>query len=169
MEGKGKTMARKMKDPRELTPKVQKTLTPTGQAAASAHSYAKVPALPQPPTQISMKKKDLKNTTAVSKGWNPAAAQTATCCSHLESKASPDSPLEPERVKRWKSPASVAHKIKRPASEASELPGNISVVGSSDKEKTRHEEEKQDELWRDLMKNQEERQFRIGRITNFFS
>jgi hypothetical protein len=42
-------------------------------------------------------------------------------------------------------------------------------VKSSEQEKTRHEEDKQDELWRDMMKNQEERQFRIGRITNFFS
>jgi hypothetical protein len=154
-----------MKDLKDLTPQIQKNLSQKGQAVPAAHSWKKVPAIPSLPVHKPAPKKDLTKTSHVSKEWQPAA-QTAACSCHLESKTS-EASLEPERFKRWKNAASVLRNIDR--SKATELPDNISVVKSSEQEKTRHEEDKQDELWRDMMKNQEERQFRIGRITNFFS
>lgn len=160
-----------MKDPRGITTKIQNALTEKGRTATAVHSYVRVLALkvsPQVPAPLSTKKKDLSNTTPISKGWKSDATQTAVYSSHLGSKTPAGAYLVPERVRRWKDPSSVINKMRRPCG-AAKLPENISLMDGSQERKVRIEEEKQDELWRDLMKNQEERHFRIGRITNFFT
>jgi hypothetical protein len=78
--------------------------------------------------------------------------------------------LAPARVNRWnlKNYSSLARRLQKLAkSKPEDMSGKVSVI--SQQEKTAKEEKKQDQLWRDMMKVNEERQFRIGRITDFFS
>ncbi len=85
---------------------------------------------------------------------------------HPESSGNPIS----KRVHRWhsKKTATVLKKIGE-AHEAKDrkLGEKISIVSETTPEQQLQSE--QDELWRDMMKPHEERNFQISRITNFFS
>jgi hypothetical protein len=155
-----------MKDLKDLRPQIQKSLAQKGEEVPSVHSWKKVPTVPAVPAHRPTSKKELTAALPVTKEWEPAA-NTAACSCHLEQTSS-EASLDPERFKRYKNPASALRKIEH-CQKSGDMTKKISVVKNSDQEKARHEEEKQDELWRDMMKNQEERQFRLGRITNFFS
>ncbi len=164
-----------MKNPRDLTDKIQKTLSRKEKTASPPHSYAKVPALKvssQVPAPLPTQKKDLSNTSPVSNAWNAEVTQTIACSCHMESDSVPGAHLIPERVHRWKikNHSSIIRKMQdhiRP--KATELPEKISVFTTEKDQETKNDNRKQDELWRDMMKNQEERHFHLGRITNFFT
>jgi len=50
-----------------------------------------------------------------------------------------------------------------------DLSEKVSVITASSESTSEKEEKKQDDLSLEMMKSHEERHFRIGRITNFFS
>lgn len=161
-----------MKDTKKITSKIQQSLTCKNEASEAVHTYTKAPVLKevsQVPKALPKRKKDLRHTVAVPTDWNQEVSQTMACSLHLESERASEANLVPERVKQWKNPSAIVRKMQRSSSAAAKLPKKISVVSGSEEQKTRQNESNQDELWRDLMKNQEERQFRLDRITNFFT
>jgi hypothetical protein len=159
---------------RDIVNKIQDALNGKKPAAApQTHSYATCAALKVPsqmPSQPAAPKKNRK-TDIVSKEWNKEVKNTSEYSVHLEANPHPAADLIPARVHRWniKDYSSIAQKMQKLAKPpAEEMPEKISVITSS-KEQNHKEGEKQNELWRDLMKNNVERHFRIDRITNFFS
>lgn len=163
---------------RDLIEKIQNALRDEKKKPSSEpqnHSYAQATALrisstlPKQPTSAQPAN---RKTDIVTKDWNKEVKQTSNCSSHMESEPTPGASLIPARVHRWniKDYSSIARKmqmlVKPPEGEMTE---KVSVITSSQKEEAAQDDKKQDELWRDMMKTNEERHFRIGRIINYFS
>lgn len=163
---------------RDLLEKIQNALRDEKKVSSSepqSHSYAQTTALRVPstvPRQATTSKPATRKTDVVTKDWNKEVKQTSNCSPHMESEPSPGASLIPARVHRWniKNYSSIARKMQMLVKpQEGEMTEKVSVITSSQEEQTAHDNKKQDELWRDMMKTNEERHFRIGRIINYFS
>lgn len=158
---------------KELLEKIQNALRETP-SEPQTHSYAQTTAL-RVPNHVPMQapaKPVTRKTDVVTKEWNKEVQQTSNCSSHIDVEPSPVASLIPNRVHRWniKNYASIArHMQMHVKPKKGEMTEKVSVISTSEEQQATKEEKKQDELWRDMMKNNEERHFRIGRITNYFS
>lgn len=157
---------------KELLEKIQNALQEA--PVESTHSYAQATALRVPalvPQQHPSSKPAARKTDIVTKEWNKEVEQTSNYSSQLEFEPSSTAHLIPDRVHRWniKNYASIVRKMQMHIkAKKVDMTEKVSVI-TSDQQKIAKEGVKQDELWRDMMKVNEERQFRIGRITNYFS
>ena len=163
---------------KELLEKIQNALRGEKNVSAAeppAHSYVRATALRVPstvPIQNTTAIAKSRKTDVVTKEWNNEVKQTSNCSSHMESESTPGASLIPARVNRWKikNYSSIARKMQMLVKpKEGDLTEKVSVITSSQEDQTAHENKKQDQLWRDMMKTNEERQFRIGRIINYFS
>lgn len=158
---------------KELLEKIQNALR-EAPAESHPHSYAQATALRVPnhvPRQAPAKPV-IRKTDIVTKEWNKEVQQTSNCSSQIDVEPSPVASLIPARVHRWsiKNYASIARQMQMHVKpKKGEMTEKVSVISSSEEQQTAKEEKKQDELWRDMMKTNEERHFNIGRITNYFS
>lgn len=158
---------------KELLEKIQNALqeAPT----ESTHSYAQATAMRVPtlvPKQQPSSKPAVRKTDIVTKEWNKEVEQTSNYSCQMEFEPSSAAHLIPDRVHRWniKNYASIVRKMQMHVkTKKVEMTEKVSVISSSEEQKVAKEGEKQNELWRDMMKVNEERQFRIGRIINYFS
>jgi len=157
---------------KELLEKIQNALR-EAPSESHTHSYAQATALRVPshvPRQAPAKPV-IRKTDIVTKEWNKEVEHTSNCSSQIDVEPSPVASLIPDRVHRWniKNYSSIArHMQMHVKPKEAEMTEKITVVSSTEQQAAK-EEKKQDELWRDMMKTNEERQFRIGRITNYFS
>ena len=163
---------------RDLLEKIQNALRDENKASTpdpQSHSYARTTALRVPstvPVPNTPVKATARQTDIVTKEWNKEVKQTSNCSSHMESEATPGASLIPARVHRWniKNYSSILRKMQMLVKpQEGEMTEKVSVITSSQEDETAKNNKKQDELWRDMMKTNEERQFRIGRIINYFS
>ena len=90
---------------------------------------------------------------------------------HFETHTPPGVDLIPERVKRWKIKEcqGIAKKIKDLSKQKAGSDHHKIEVLDDKPEKKDRGDKIQDELWQEMMKSKEERQFQIGRITTYFS
>ena len=162
---------------RELVDKIKMALEDkpqnlNGVGQERAHVYA-APSrisshLPQKPVPLV---KIQRKTAIVSKEWNTEVQQTSSVSSQLDSQYLPGADLIPSRVHRWtiKNYATIVKKIKgQKQSKEHEMMAQVSQISSPQEPQQAQEGQKQDELWRDMMKSQEERHYQITRITTFF-
>jgi hypothetical protein len=139
-----------------------------------SHSYAQATALRVPksiPRHAVAAKAAHRKTDIVTKEWNNEVKQTSNCSSHIEQELTPGTRLIPERVHRWniKNYSSIARKMQMLVKTADkDMTEQVSVIASQE-DQTAQADKNRDELWRDMMKVNEERHFRIGRIINYFS
>jgi hypothetical protein len=159
---------------KELSEKIKSALKAKQSNASEprAHSYAAQSRMPQQiPTHSTPVKKE-RQTNIVSKEWNSEVKHTSAYSSQLETHHLPGADLIPARVHRWniKNYSAIVRKMKSHIkTKEADMTSKVSHITSSDQAETAHAEKKQDDLWRDMMKNNEERQFHITRITNFFT
>ena len=162
---------------RDLLEKIQNALHDEKKGASSepqSHSYAQATALRVPqsmPRQAITAKAANRKTDIVTKEWNNEVKQTSNCSSHIEQELTPGANLIPERVHRWniKNYSSNARKMQMLVKTADkDMTEKVSVINSQG-DQTAQANKDRDELWRDMMKTNEERHFRIDRIINYFS
>ena len=164
---------------RELAEKIKTALHEKEQkkslpaSGSQTRSYAAPSRVPQRlPTQPASTHKGPRKADVVSKEWNSEVRHTSDFSSQIDSYEFPGSHLIPERVHRWniKNYSAMVKKMKdQPKPKEQEMTSKVSQIKSAAEAQVIHEDKKQDELWRDMMKTQEERQFQITRITNFFT
>lgn len=111
-----------------------------------------------------------RETQQVTKEWTAEVSHTDQVTSHFPptSEAAPD--LAPKRIQRFhqKKTVSLLKKmVELHAAASKKVDRKVKVVAETNAQQKL--EQNQDELWRDMIKPHEERQFQIGRITNFFS
>lgn len=139
---------------------------------SSKRSYSSVKNIPPLTPPIPPKASVQRKADVISKEFNKEVKHTDDCSSQLDFAPQPYADLIPSRVYRWtiKNYASLAQKMQQLSKQKkANLPENISVISASAEGDSEKEEKKQDDLWLDMMKSHEERHFRLGRITNFFS
>lgn len=117
------------------------------------------------------KKISERKTNQVSSEWNEESKQTHDKGTHIEIDSSPISDLIPARVNRWKIKEyqHIAKKIKalsNPKKESRQF--KIEDLNETS-QLLKGKRTSQDELWQEMMKTKEERQFQIGRLTKYFS
>jgi hypothetical protein len=166
---------------RDLLEKIQNALRGEKKGASSepqSHSYAQATALRVPksmprsmPRQATTAKAANRKTDIVTKEWNNEVKQTSNCSSYIEQELTPGPRLIPERVHHWniKNYSSIARKMQILEKTADkDMTEQVSII-TSQKDQTAQADKNRDKLWRDMMKTNEERHFRIGRIINYFS
>lgn len=144
----------------------------TPQDKSQKHSYSSLKNIPPVTPPAPPKAKAQRKADVITKEFSKEVKQTDDCSSQLDFDPQPYADLIPSRVYRWtiKNYASIAQKMQQLSKQKSaDLPEKISVISSSLEEMSAKEEKKQDDLWIDMMKSHEERHFRLGRITNFFT
>ena len=162
---------------RDLLEKIQNALHDEKKGASSepqSHSYAQATALRVPksmPRQATTAKAATRKTDIVTKEWNNEVKQTSSFSSHIEQELTPGANLIPERVHRWniKNYSSNARKKQMLVKTAEKDMTEKVCVITSQEDQTAQANKDLDELWRDMMKTNEERHFRIDRIINYFS
>lgn len=111
-----------------------------------------------------------RKTSLISSEWSPESKQTHACGCHVENPLPPGADLIPARVKRWclRDYHLIARKIQAlGATKESSRKYNITVLQEEDS--TAQSENSQEELWEEMIRVKEERQFQLGRITKYFS
>ncbi len=112
-----------------------------------------------------------RKTDAVTAQWNEGSKQANEVGSHVESSKTPGADLIPTRVKRWKIKEyqGIARRIKA-LSKYKPVTHSFQIEALNEKaEAAVRSDTTQDQLWQEMMKSKEERQFQIGRITKYFS
>jgi exonuclease VII large subunit len=107
-------------------------------------------------------------THQVTKEWTAEATHTEQALYHLVSsyEAAPD--LSPKRIQRLHLKKNLLKKMAElHAAAGKRVDRKVNIVDQTNTQQKL--EQNQDELWRDMIKPHEERQFQIGRITNFYS
>lgn len=118
-----------------------------------------------------LKKISERKTNAVTPEWNEESKHTHDFGSQVESSKIPGADLIPARVKRWKISEfeGIARKI-RTMSKQRAVTRRFEIQSLDEKPQTSaRQDSAQDQLWQEMMKAKEERQFQIGRITKYFS
>jgi len=163
-------------DYRDLSTKIQTALEEQGKSTPSHriknHSYARISSSKISPNSQFSTKNQQRQTAIISQDWSKEAKHTSEYSAQFEPNLSPGAHLIPKRVHRWnlKNYAAIVGKMKALAkSKSTEMPTKVSLVKSSKAAQSEKKDKASDDLWRDLMKTNEERNFQIGRITNFFS
>ncbi|MBP7075295.1 MAG: hypothetical protein KBA81_07940 [Rhabdochlamydiaceae bacterium] len=139
----------------------------TGKALPTTSSQIRLPAQ-RPIAQVSSSTQ--RQTEQVTKEWSKEVSHTDQVSSQVSVSSEKAPGLASKRVQRFHSKKTMT--VLKKMAELNEsarrnIEHNVSVVAeSSEQEKL---EQSQDELWRDMIKPHEERQFQIGRITNYFS
>lgn len=109
-----------------------------------------------------------RETKQVTKEWTTEVSHTDTLSPQLTTAPKKSADLAPKRIQRLhiKKMSTLLRKMAElHETSRKKVSQKVSVVDESQKKL----EHKQDELWRDMMKPHEERQYQIGRITNYFS
>lgn len=162
----------------DLTDKIRATIhQKRGGTPSRTHRYSTASRISkQLPTHHSLRpKKNPRKAGVVTKDWSQEVKHTSDFSVALEAQrfpqSSPGSDLIPHRIHRWniKKYSEILAKMKNTIKSKEGMKAKVSVLGSEETKQTSRDHQKQDELWRDLIKAQEERQFQITRITNFFS
>lgn len=106
----------------------------------------------------------------VTPDWNPTSKHAHIYGSNFDNSPSPASDLIPARVHRWrlKEYQMVARKIRALGKEKPST-RKFLIEAIPDAKSAQNQKTTQDELWQEMMKNKEERHFRIGNITKTFS
>ncbi len=111
-----------------------------------------------------------RQTEQVTKEWSKEVTHTDHVSSQVAISSEKAPKIASKRVQRFHSKKTTAV-LKKMAelheSARRNIEHNVSVVGETDEQEKL--EQSQDELWREMIKPHEERQFQIGRITNYFS
>ncbi len=153
---------------KELASKIQKALLEKKKSSTTTSPEKAYTAFPMRtaqnvPYHVNTPKKGLQEAKIVSNEWNSEVKQTTHLASSLDLQLVPYPSLIPTRVQLWKLKSYLyLLRALHLLSKGKDLSSDISVL-SSDPQPS------QNELWADMMKPHEERQFRIGRITNYFS
>lgn len=155
---------------------MKKNITQTAQETLEDNSHPTVKALPaksaqiripsqRPVPPINSKKKH--ETHQVTKEWNDEVSHTDRVSLYLASTLKTGKDLAPKRIQRLSLKTS---KILKKIAELQELPQRKHKVSkTTEVNEALKKQQDSDELWRDMIKPHEERNFQIDRIANFFS
>jgi hypothetical protein len=125
-------------------------------------STSRVPSQRPAPQTFSKKQ---RKTEQVTKEWTSEATHADKFSSQLPAPLDQAGDLSPKKIQRFhiKKTRAVLQKMKELHEKAQKSVTNQVSVSEQPLENG------QDELWRDMMKPHEERHFRIGNVTNFFT
>ena len=138
-----------------------------GKALPLSSSQIRIPAQrPTPQVQPSTQ----RQTEQVTKEWSKEVSHTDQVSSQVPISSEKAPGLASKRVQRFHSKKTTA--VLKKMTELHEsarrnIEHNVSVVAETSEQELL--EQSQDELWREMIKPHEERQFQIGRVTNYFS
>ncbi len=109
-----------------------------------------------------------RQTKQITKEWTSEVSHTDTLSSQFTAAPKKSTELAPKRIQRLHS-KKMSTLLRKMAelheSSRKKVTQKVSVMEEPEKKL----EQKQDELWRDMMKPHEERHYQIGRMTNYFS
>lgn len=111
-----------------------------------------------------------KKANLVTPDWNSTSKHAHSYGSNFDNSPSPAADLIPARVHRWKLKEYqvIARKIKALGKEKPST-RKFQIEAIKDSKTSENQKTAQDELWQEMMKNKEERHFRMGNIMKFFS
>ncbi len=158
---------------------MKKNITQTAQASLSGQDEQPGKAFPASSSQIrtsaerpvpQMCSSIQRQTEQVTKEWSAEVSHTDQVSSQVSTSSGKAPKLASKRVQRFhsKKTSAVLKKMAELHDSASKnMEHSVSIVAETSEQKML--EKSHDELWLDMIKPHEERQFQIGRITNYFS
>ena len=158
---------------------MKKNIRETAQASLQGQDDLPGKALPASSSQIRISEKRpvpqvrssiQRQTQQVTKEWSAEVSHTSQVSSQVNASSDKAPKLASKRVQRFhsKKTSAVLKKMAELHDSASKnMERSVSIVDETNEQKML--EKSHDELWLDMIKPHEERQFQIGRITNYFS
>jgi len=106
----------------------------------------------------------------VTREWNEEATHTDRAASYLPTEEARAKSLAPKRIQRFqqRKAAMLLKKLVEMQQSARQKLGR-KVLAQHEEDPEKKLDLQREELWRDMLKPHEERQFQIGRITNYFT